>query len=95
MFSIFLGAVYFENLVTRQFAGEKPSAKTSLRAMPQQLLVCQAGRWDLYHAIMWNGGYREVARNLGRCLVRKTKKRQEQILDMLNFLPSNDDSLIK
>jgi hypothetical protein len=52
-YSIFLGIVYFENLVTRQVAVEKPPANTSLKAMPQQLLVCRAGRWDLHHAVFF------------------------------------------
>jgi hypothetical protein len=50
---MFLGIIYFENLVTRQVSVEKPPANISLRAMPQQLLVCRAGRWDLHHAVFF------------------------------------------
>lgn len=47
-----------------------------LKVMPQQRLLGKAGRWDLHHAIVLNGGYREVAHLLGRRLIRRSKKKR-------------------
>ncbi|MCO5586850.1 hypothetical protein L7F22_040795 [Adiantum nelumboides] len=46
----------------------------SSKVMPQMKLLGKARRWDLHHAIVLNGGYREVACQLGRRLIRNKKK---------------------
>jgi len=38
----------------------------SNRVMPSQREICSARRYDLHHAILYNGGYRTVARELHR-----------------------------
>ncbi|KAI5057305.1 hypothetical protein GOP47_0027320 [Adiantum capillus-veneris] len=47
---------------------------SSSKVMPQMNLLGKAGRWDLHHAIVLNGGYREVAHQLGRRMTRSRKK---------------------
>lgn len=59
------------------------------KVMPRQKLLGKAGRWDLHHAIVWNGGYREVAHLLGRSLIRRTKKSSKQKANILNLLVSH------
>ncbi|KAH7437044.1 hypothetical protein KP509_05G053700 [Ceratopteris richardii] len=50
------------------------------KVMPRIKFLAKAGRWDLHHAIVWNGGYREVARLLGRKQVRSSKKSRKKSL---------------
>eukprot|EP00250_Pteridium_aquilinum_P007632 c17306_g1_i1 orf=462-1790(-) len=91
------GITYFENPVTNEVTMEKPSHylngkslsvhydhHSGSKVMPRQKLLGKAGRWDLHHAIVWNGGYREVAHLLGRTLIRSSKKWSRQQADTLN-----------
>lgn len=73
---------YFYNQVTSEVRWEQPVGMTVVdlddsgtllraepsrsRVMPSQAQLAAAGRWDLHHAILYSGGYSEVAKLLGR-----------------------------
>lgn len=93
------GMIYFENYATKEVSLKKPTQSLrsqsslvvgeGLRIMPQQKVLWKAHRWDLHHAIIWNGGYTEVAGTLGRSLLRTSRKFRQQQRDAISSLASN------
>lgn len=89
---------YFYNQVTSEVRWEKPlgvtvveldDSGTQLRAepprnrvMPSQSQLATAGRWDLHHAILYNGGYSEVAKLLKRRPPRRGRPLERPRLTM-------------
>lgn len=63
---------YFYNSVTEEISWEKPDPLSDLpsddeqRWMPTRSKLFEAGRYDLHHAIVQRGGYREVKKVLNR-----------------------------
>ncbi|KAK3278823.1 hypothetical protein CYMTET_13263 [Cymbomonas tetramitiformis] len=63
---------YFYNIVTEEISWEKPDPLSDLpsedeqRWMPTRSKLFEAGRYDLHHAIVQRGGYREVKKMLNR-----------------------------
>lgn len=90
------GMIYFENFATKEVALKRPihnaGRQSSLgssecpRVMPQQMILWRTHRWDLHHAIIWNGGYKEVARALSRSLLRTSKKLRQEQQDTIKLL---------
>eukprot|EP00898_Chlorokybus_atmophyticus_P002967 jgi/Chlat1/3671/Chrsp24S03843 len=52
----------------------EPADEDALPVMPTNRDILAAGRWDLHHAIVLHGGYREVAQALNRQRARRARE---------------------
>ena len=65
------GELYCYHQVTGQQVDGRPEAFPAPLVMPTGTAVRAAGRWDLHHGVLANGGYRAVGRALGRSRVER------------------------
>ena len=65
------GELYCYHQVTGQQVDGRPEAFPAPLVMPTGAAVRAAGRWDLHHGVLANGGYRAVGRALGRARVER------------------------
>eukprot|EP00249_Psilotum_nudum_P007449 c20565_g1_i2 orf=343-1074(+) len=96
------GVIYYENQVTKDLSLHNPRCtpcelysvgEKAVKAMPQQKLIWQAGRWDLHHAIVFNGGYREVANELGRQTIRSSTHLLQQQREAISLMFHNQSHI--
>ena len=65
------GELYCYHQVTGQQVDGRPEVFPAPLVMPTGTAVRAAGRWDLHHGVLANGGYRAVGRALGRSRVER------------------------